>query len=169
MVGNAKSVLVALLFFGSASSVLASLGSDHYGSAAPQGAASVAKSDDRTGAMNRAAKPVTAKDKAWSVPPQLSLVPSALVCHHGITDSTTVWIKLTTPGGGLIYINLEQVTSIRSDTQVLEANAQLDLVSGKFQGVQEDVEQVMQLITAAAVGTRKARSRVPGAVVGRAS
>ena len=51
---------------------------------------------------------------------------------------------------GLIYINLEQVTSIRSDTQVLGANAQLDLVSGKFQGVLEDVEQVMQLITAAA-------------------
>jgi hypothetical protein len=100
--------------------------------------------------MNRAAKPVTAKEKAWSVPPQLSLVPSALVCHHGITDSTMVWIKLTTPSGGLIYINLEQVTSIRSDTQVLGANAQLDLVSGKFQGVLEDVEQVMQLITAAA-------------------
>ena len=65
-------------------------------------------------------------------------------------DSTMVWIKLTTPSGGLIYINLEQVTSIRSDTQVLGANAQLDLVSGKFQGVLEDVEQVMQLITAAA-------------------
>ena len=151
MVGNAKSVLVALFFFGSASSVLAGtpLGSDHYGSAAPQGA-SVVRSDDRTGAMNRAAKPVTAKEKAWSVPSQLSLVPSALVCHHGITDSTMVWIKLTTPGGGLIYINLEHVTSIRSDTQVLGANAQLDLVSGKFQGVLEDVEQVMQLITAAA-------------------
>ena len=68
--------------------------------------------------MNRAAKPVTAKEKAWSVPPKLSLVPSALVCHHGITDSTMVWIKLTTPSGGLIYIILEQVTSIRSDTQV---------------------------------------------------
>ena len=152
MVGNSKSVLVALLFFGSASLVLAGtpLGSDHYGSAATQGAASVAKSDDRTGAMNRAAKPVTAKEKAWSVPPQLSLVPSALVCDHGITDSRKVWIKLTTPGGGLIYINLEQVTSIKSDTQVLGASAQLDLVSGKFQGVLEDVEQVMQLITAAA-------------------
>jgi hypothetical protein len=152
MVGNAKSVLVALLFFGSASLVLAGtpLGSDHYGSAATQGAASVAKSDDRTGAMNRAAKPVTAKENAWSVAPQLSLVPSALVCHHGITDNTMVWIKLTTPGGGLIYINLEQVTSIKSDTQVLGASAQLDLVSGKFQGVLEDVEQVMQLITSAA-------------------
>lgn len=152
MVGNAKSVLVALLFFSSALSVLAGthLGSDHYGSAAPQGAASVARTDDRTGAMNRAAKPVTAKEKAWSVPPRLSLVPSALVCHHGITDSTMVWIKLTTPGGGLIYINLEQVISVRSDTQVLGANAQLDLVSGKLQGVLEDVEQVMQLITAAA-------------------
>jgi hypothetical protein len=152
MVSNAKSLLVALLFFGTTSSVLAGThpGSDHYGLATPQGAAPVAKSDDRTEAMSRAAKPVTAKEKAWSVPPQLSLVPSALVCHHGITDSTMVWIKLTTPGGGLIYINLEQVISIRSDTQVLGANSQLDLVSGKFQGVLENVEQVMKLITAAA-------------------
>jgi hypothetical protein len=61
-----------------------------------------------------------------------------------------IWIKLTAPGGGLIHINVEQVTSVRSDTQVPGANAQLDLASGKLQGVQENVEQVMQLIRAAA-------------------
>jgi hypothetical protein len=41
------------------------------------------------------------------------------------------------------------IMSIRSDTQIPGARAQLDLTSGKFQGVQENVEQVMQLISAA--------------------
>jgi hypothetical protein len=99
--------------------------------------------------MNRAAKPATAKEKAWSVPPQLSLVPSAWSVI--MASPTARWFGSNDyTRRGLIYINLEQVTSIRSDTQVLGANAQLDLVSGKFQGVLEDVEQVMQLITAAA-------------------
>ena len=56
------------------------------------------------------------------------------------------WIKLTVPGGSLIHINVEQVTSVRSDTQIPGAKAQLDLASGKLQGVQENVDQVMQLI-----------------------
>jgi hypothetical protein len=60
-----------------------------------------------------------------------------------------VWLKLTEPGGKLIHINVEHVTSVRSDTQIPGARAQLDLTSGKFQGVQENVEQVMQLISAA--------------------
>jgi hypothetical protein len=55
---------------------------------------------------------------------------------------------LTEPGGKLIHINVEHVTSVRSDTQIPGARAQLDLTSGKFQGVQENVEQVMQLISA---------------------
>jgi hypothetical protein len=59
-----------------------------------------------------------------------------------------VWIKLTEPGGKLIHINVEQVTSVRADTQIPGARAQLDLASGKFQGVQENVEQIMQLISA---------------------
>jgi uncharacterized protein YlzI (FlbEa/FlbD family) len=60
------------------------------------------------------------------------------------------WIKLTEPGGKLIHINVEQVTSVRSDTQIPGAKAQIDLTSGKFQGVQENVDQVMELITATA-------------------
>ena len=56
------------------------------------------------------------------------------------------WIKLTVPGGNLILINVEHVTSVRSDTQIPGAKAQLDLTSGKLQGVQENVDQVMQLI-----------------------
>jgi hypothetical protein len=55
---------------------------------------------------------------------------------------------LTEPGGKLIHINVEHVTSVRADTQIPGAKAQLDLTSGKFQGVQENVEQVMQLISA---------------------
>jgi hypothetical protein len=46
----------------------------------------------------------------------------------------------------LVYINLDQVTSVRSDTEVPGARAQFDLTSGKFQGVKESVEQVMELI-----------------------
>jgi hypothetical protein len=55
--------------------------------------------------------------------------------------------QLTEPGGKLIHINLEHVTSVRSATVIPGARAQLDLTSGKFQGVQEDVEQVMELIS----------------------
>jgi uncharacterized protein YlzI (FlbEa/FlbD family) len=58
-------------------------------------------------------------------------------------------VKLTELGGKRIHINLEHITSVRSDTQVPGARAQLDLTSGKFQGVQEDIEEVMQLISAA--------------------
>ena len=34
------------------------------------------------------------------------------------------WIKLTVPGGNLIHINVEHVTSVRSDTQIPGAKAQ---------------------------------------------
>ena len=74
---------------------------------------------------------------------------SAFFCRGGM-DLTTVWIKLTEPGGKAIHVNLEQITSIRSTTQVPGARAQLDFASGKFQGVQEDVDEVMRLISAAA-------------------
>ena len=60
------------------------------------------------------------------------------------------WIELTEPGGNLIHVNVEQVTSVRSGTQIPGAKAQLDFASGKLQGVQEDVDQVMQLIAATA-------------------
>jgi hypothetical protein len=80
-------------------------------------------------------------------PSRLALFKSALVCRGGL-DLTTVWIKLTDPAGNAIHVNLEQVTSIRSTTQVPGARAQLDFASGKFQGVQEDIEGVMRLIAA---------------------
>ena len=81
-------------------------------------------------------------------PSQLALFKSAFFCRGGL-DLTTVWIKLTDPGGNAIHVNLEQITSIRSTTQVPGARAQLEFASGKFQGVQEDIEEVMRLISAA--------------------
>ena len=80
---------------------------------------------------------------------QRALLQRAFFCRGGM-DLTTVWIKLTEPGGNVLHVNLEQITSIRSTTQVPGARAQLDFASGKFQGVQEDVEEVMRLISAAA-------------------
>ena len=52
--------------------------------------------------------------------------------------------------GTPLDVSVEQVTTVRSDTQIPGARAQLDLASGKIQGVQENVEQVMQLIAASA-------------------
>src|SRR5262249_34680073 len=49
----------------------------------------------------------------------------------------------------LIHINVEHVTSVRSDTQIPGARAQLDLTSGKFQGVQETIDEIMALISPA--------------------
>jgi hypothetical protein len=81
-------------------------------------------------------------------PSQFALFNKAFTCRGGL-DLTTVWVKLTDPAGNAIHVNLEHITSVRSTTQVPGARAQLDLASGKFQGVQEDIEQVMRLISAA--------------------
>ena len=97
-------------------------------------------SNGRT-SVNEVAKPFTTEER----PSLVALQP--VVARDGTTGRTTAWIKLTEPGGKPIHINVEHVTSVRSDTQIPGARAQLDLTSGKFQGVQEDVEQVMQLIS----------------------
>jgi hypothetical protein len=78
MSATTKTVLVALLFFGSASSVFAgtNLGNDHYRSITPRRAVSVTVSNDRVGDVNRAVKLVAPEEKAWFVPPQLALVQS---------------------------------------------------------------------------------------------
>jgi hypothetical protein len=107
-------------------------------------------SNDRTGAVNHAVEPFTAEENAWFAAPQSTLVQSAPFCVRGVTGTRMAWIKLTEPGGKLIHINVDQVTSVRSDTQIPGAKSQLDLTSGKFQGVQENVDLVMQLITATA-------------------
>jgi hypothetical protein len=104
----------------------------------------------RTGPVNHSVKSLTAEEKAWFVAPQLRLALTAPPCRLGVTDRTMAWIELTEPGGNLIHVNVEQVTSVRSGTQIPGAKAQLDFVSGKLQGVQENVDHVMQLIAATA-------------------
>jgi hypothetical protein len=122
-------VLASLLVFGTTSVVLGDTNNrtDYHGLVA-QRPVLMTMSNGRTGAVNDAA--------------------SSFAAPQRIAGSTMAWIKLTEPGGKLIHINVEHVTSVRSDTQIPGARAQLDLTSGKFQGVQENVEQVMQLISA---------------------
>jgi hypothetical protein len=112
-------------------------------------------SNDRTAVVNDAAKPFTSEEKPSFAASRLAVVRSAPFCPDGIAGRSKAWIKLTEPGGKLIHINVEHVTSVRSDTQIPGARAQLDLTSGKFQGVQENVEQVMQLISATAGAREK--------------
>jgi hypothetical protein len=140
---KATTALAAVLVFGTASVVLAATNdrTDDRGSLAQRRVSMM--SNGRTGAVNDAAKPFTTEKNASFAASQLALAQSA-----SFTGKTIVWIKLTEPGGKLIHINAEHVTSVRSDTQIPGARAQLDLTSGKFQGVQENVEQVMQLISA---------------------
>ena len=107
-------------------------------------AVSVTMSSGGAGAVNYEQKPSKAEEKAGFGTPQLALAERAPFCRPG-KDTTMAWIKLTVPGGNLIHINVEHVTSVRSDTQIPGAKAQLDLASGKLQGVQENVDQVMQL------------------------
>jgi hypothetical protein len=134
---KAITALTALLVFGTASVVLADTNNrtDYHGLVA-QRPVLMTMSNGRTGAVNDAASPFTTEEKSSFAAPQR------------IAGRTTAWIKLTEPGGKLIHINVEHLTSVRSDTQIPGARAQLDLTSGKFQGVQENVEQVMQLISA---------------------
>jgi uncharacterized protein YlzI (FlbEa/FlbD family) len=145
---KATTALAAVLFFGAVPAVLADANNqtDHHGLSA-QRPVSIT-SNGRTGVVNDVEKPFSTEKNASFAASQLALAQSAPFCR-GITGETIVWIKLTEPGGKLIHINVEHVTSVRSDTQIPGARAQLDLTSGKCQGVQENVEQVMQLISVA--------------------
>jgi uncharacterized protein YlzI (FlbEa/FlbD family) len=137
---KATTALAALLVFGAASVVWADANSRTDGSFAQRPVSMV--SNGRTGAVNDAAKSFTTEERDSFAASQLA------PARGGTTGRMTAWIKLTEPGGKPIHINVEHVTSVRSDTQIPGARAQLDLTSGKFQAVQENVEQVMQLISA---------------------
>jgi hypothetical protein len=139
--------LAVLLVFGTASAALADANNRaDYLSSFDQRPVSM-MSNGRTRAVNDVAEPfATEKNASFAAPqPVLEQRPPF---RRGITGKTIVWIKLTEPGGNLIHINLEHITSVRSATLIPRAKAQLDLTSGKFQGVQESVEQVMQLLSA---------------------
>ena len=139
---KATTALAALLVLGTASVVWADANNrtEYHGSFAQRPVSMT--SNGRTGDVNDAAKSFTTEENASFATSQLALG------RGGTTGRTTAWIKLTEPSGKLIHINVEHVTSVRADTQIPGAKAQLDLTSGKFQGVQENVEQVMQLISA---------------------
>jgi uncharacterized protein YlzI (FlbEa/FlbD family) len=150
MLPKAAAALTALvLVFGTAPRLLADMPNrtGSHGLSAEHSVPTV--SHDRFAAMNDAAC-----DKGSLAASQLALLQRAFFCRGGVTGGIAVWMKLTEPGGKPIHINLEHITSVRTATQVPGARAQLDLTSGKFQGVQEDVEEVMQLISAAS-GARK--------------
>jgi hypothetical protein len=144
---KAATTLAVLLVFGTASTVLADASNPaDYLSSFDKGPMPM-RSNDRTRTVNTVAGPfATEKNASFaaSQPAPTQTVPF----RRSITSKTSVWIKLTEPGGNLIHINLEHITSVRSATLIPSARAQLDLASGKFQGVQESVEQVMQLISA---------------------
>jgi hypothetical protein len=143
---TATTALIALLVFGFPSVVLADTNNrtGHPGLFVQRPMSTMF--NGRTWAVNDAAKPFNAEEKGSFA--ALPLVPSAPFCRGGSSGRTRPWIELTEPGGAPIYINVEQIASIRSDTEIPGARTQLDLVSGKFQGVQESVEQVLQLISA---------------------
>jgi hypothetical protein len=148
MLRKATMALIALLVFGSGSAVLAHTKTrpDYRGVFVQRLVSMI--TDDRTGAVNDAARPFTSEEKASFAASQPASLPSAPFRRGGVAGGTMVWIRLTEPGGKLIHINVEHVTSVRSDTQIPGARTQLDLASGKFQGVQEDAEHVMRLISA---------------------
>ena len=142
---KAAATLAVLLAFGTASTALADANSqtDH-GALVERPALSTG----RTRVPNEVAKPLRIEENASSAASELRVAQSARFRRDGIAGRSRVWIRLTEPGGKLIHINLEHVTAVRSDTQIPGARAQLDLTSGKFQAVQENIEQVMQLILA---------------------
>jgi hypothetical protein len=143
---KAAATLAVLLAFGTASAALADADSETVYSALLERPASM--STGRIGVLNDVAKPLRIEENASSAASKLRVVESAALRRDGIAGRSRVWIRLTEPGGKSIHINLEHVTAVRSDTQIPGARAQLDLTSGKFQAVQENVEQVMQLIFA---------------------
>ena len=144
---KAAATLAVLLAFGTASAALADADSQTVYSALLERPASMPTG--RTGVLNDVAKPLRIEERASSVASELRVVESAALRRDGIAGRSRVWIRLTEPGGKSIHINLGHVTTVRSDTQIPGARAQLDFTSGKFQGVQESAEQVMQLILAA--------------------
>ncbi|MCP3475111.1 hypothetical protein NLM33_32835 [Bradyrhizobium sp. CCGUVB1N3] len=142
-----SAALIALLVFGLQSVVLAD--TDHrtgrHGLFVQRPMSTMF--DGRTWAVNDAAKLFNEEEKgAFAASP---FVPSAPFCRGGGSGRTKPWIELTEPDGDPVYIKVEQIISIRRpDTEVPGARTQLDLASGKSQRVQENVEQVMQLISA---------------------
>ena len=135
MSGKTKTVMAALFFFGSASAVLADTDNrtDHHESAARR-AVSVTMSNRRVAVASHAVKPSIPENKVGLAPPQLVFAQRTPLCRRGIAGSTMVWIKLTEPGGKLVHINVEQVTSVRSDTQMSTSTSSVWVTRSRGRG-----------------------------------
>jgi hypothetical protein len=142
---TASTALIALLVFGFPSVVLANPNNwtGHHGLFVQRPMSTVL--NGRTWAVNDAAKPFEAEKKGSFV--ASPLVPSAPFCRGSSSGRTKPWIELTEPGGEPVHINVDQIASVRSITDILGVRTQLDLASGKFQRVQETVGHVMRLIS----------------------
>jgi len=141
---KAVMTLAVLLVFSTASTVFAGANNpaDYPGSFEQRPVSMM--SNDRTRAVNKVAEFATEKNASFTAPqPAFAQRPPF---RPGITNKTIVWIKLTEPGGSLIHINLEHVTSVRSATLIPSARAQLELTSGKFSR-SAGKRRVMQLIS----------------------
>ena len=106
---KATRALAAVLFFCTTSVVWADGNNQNNGLFAQRPMAIA--SNGRT-SVNEVAKPFTTEEK-----PSLAASQPASA-RDGTTGRTTAWIKLTEPGGKPIHINVEHVTSVRSDTQI---------------------------------------------------
>ena len=139
---KASTALIALLAFCLAPFILADTGS-RLGVFVKRPVSTM--SHDPIGAVNDTARTFTAdKKRPFAASP---LVARARF-SRGNAGRTEPWIRLTEPRGEPVYINMKQIISLRSDTETSGAKTQLEFASGKFQRVQEDVGQVMQLISA---------------------
>ena len=155
---KATNALITLLVFCFAPLVLADAGGrvGHHGVFVKCPVPTI--SNGPIAAVNDAARTFAADKKgAFAASP---LVPRARFSRGGSAGRMKPWIKLTGPRGEPVYINMEQITSVRPDTEISGAKTQLEFASGKFQRVQEDVEQIMQLIwaTSDAQGTDETSS-----------
>jgi len=138
--------LVALLFFCFAPGVLPEVANRETHHVAVVKRPASTGSGHPTEAVNYAARPFTADEKeAFAASP---LVLCARSSRDAASGRTKPWIKLTAPGGEPVHINVDQIASVRHDTEMLGANTEVNLANGKFQRVRENVEQVMQLISA---------------------
>jgi len=147
MFRKAATAVIALFVLCFASSVWADGGAavGHHDASVKRPASTT--SNRPTGAVDGAARTFAADKEGTSA--AAPRVPGVRFARGGSARKTKLWIKLTGPLGDLVYINIEQIVSVRADTEISGAKAQIDFTSGKFQRVRQDVEQVMQLISAA--------------------
>jgi uncharacterized protein YlzI (FlbEa/FlbD family) len=137
--------LAALLVFCSSPIALPDAGNRETNHAAVVKRPASTASDRATEAVSYAARTHTSDEKeAFAASPLVRCARSGRGAGRG---KTKLWIKLTAPAGEPVHINVDQIASVRSDTEMSGANTQVDLASGKFQRVRENVEQVMQLIS----------------------